>query len=46
MTIPAPESRSTPAVSMSMAVEVKVVRIWAFVGAGNPDFNKAAIAPA
>src|ERR1044072_9494648 len=44
--MPAPESRSTPAASMSMAVEISAVRICAGVKAGFADLTSAAIAPA
>ena len=46
MTIPAPVERSTPAASISMAVEVSAVRTWAGVSEGLPAFSKAAIAAA
>jgi hypothetical protein len=46
MTMPAPESRSTPAASMSSAVEVSAVRICAGVSALLNDSNSPAIAPA
>ena len=44
--IPEPESRSTPAASISSVVEVKTVRICAVVSEGLADFTRAAIAPA
>src|SRR5262245_22074631 len=46
MTMPAPESRSTPAASMSMALDVMAIRIWLLVSAGFADLIKAAIAAA
>src|SRR6266496_1107956 len=46
ITIPAPESRSTPAASMSRADEVSAVRIWAGVGVGLNERSRAAMAAA
>ena len=46
MMIPAPESRSTPAASMSIAVEVSAVRICAGVSVPLADLSSAAIAAA
>jgi hypothetical protein len=43
---PKPESRSTPAASMSRAVEVNAVRSCAVVRPGTADFNSAAMAAA
>jgi hypothetical protein len=44
--IPAPESLSTPAVSISMADEVRAVRIWAWVAPGAACLSSAAMAAA
>jgi hypothetical protein len=44
--VPAPESRSVPGASISIALLVSAVLIWSCVKAGLADFNKAAIAAA
>src|SRR4030095_1704512 len=46
ITIPNPVSRSQPAASMSIAVDVRIVLICAGVSAGLNDLMSAAIAPA
>src|SRR5262249_34193425 len=46
ITIPAPESRSTPAASISSAEDVSPVRTWAGVSAKLDDNNRPAIAAA
>ena len=46
ITIPNPESRSTPGARISSAVEVKASKICAPVAEGLADFNNAAIAAA
>ncbi len=46
MTIPAPESRSKPAASMSRADALSAARIWAGVGVGLNERSRAAMAAA
>src|SRR3989442_1128560 len=46
MMMPAPESRSTPAASMSIAPFTSAVWIWAGVNDGFADFTRAAMAAA